>query len=345
MLAVGSLGEMRRARAHEMRRVRVTALCGSLMALLIGWGSVDTWSPGLQSSRIAHNTSWTRGNVVPGAFSAMDWELRRGSLPLELNEAVEYWVLRLTNDRRSVFEYALSRAGLYSGMIRTGLRERGMPEDLLYLALIESDFHTDARSRVLASGMWQFMEPTARLYGLRIDAYVDERYDPVRATDAALDHLNDLYHQYGSWYLAAAAYNAGSMRVSAALQRHTDGRTGDDDLYWEITDHLPRETANYVPKLLAATYLARSAARYGFDVRPLDPYEYDFIWSPGGIDLAEVAYSLGMKAEQMYDLNPQLIRNTTPPGEIYRLRIPVGMGSQVVAALASPSPGTRLADD
>jgi membrane-bound lytic murein transglycosylase D len=264
---------------------------------------------------------------------------------LELNGAVEDWVLRLTGDRRSVFEYALSRAGLYSDVIRTELHERGLPEDLLYLALIESDFHTDARSRVQASGMWQFMAPTARLYGLRIDAYVDERFDPVRATHAALDHLNDLYHQYGSWYLAAAAYNVGSVRVSSALQLYTDGRTGDDDLYWEITDHLPRETANYVPKLLAATYLARSAALYGFDVRPADPYEYDFIWSPGGLALADVAHSLGIEAEQMYDLNPQLIRHITPPGEVYRLRIPVGTGSDVVVALASPNPGTRLADD
>ena len=171
---------------------------------------------------------------------------RRARLPMELSEAVESWVLRLTSDRKSVFEFALSRAGLYSDMIRTKLTERGMPEELLYLALIESDFYTDARSHVLATGMWQFMEPTARRYGLRIDAYVDERYDPVRATDAALDHLDDLYKEYGSWYLAAAAYNAGATRVSDILQRYTDGRSGDDSLYWEIVDHLPSETANYV---------------------------------------------------------------------------------------------------
>ncbi len=345
MFAVGSFDKMRRLRADEMRRVRVIALCGSLIGILVGWGRTDMWGPAIQSSPITHNPSWTDDDVLPTAPTAPDWELRRGRLPMELNESVEYWVLRLTGDRRGVFEYALSRAGLYSGMIRTQLRERGMPEDLLYLALIESDFHTDALSRVKASGMWQFMEPTARLYGLRIDAYVDQRYDPVRATDAALDHLSDLYQEYGSWYLAAAAYNAGSVRVSDALRRYTDGRIGDDSLYWEISDHLPRETANYVPKLLAVTYLARSAARYGFDVRPLDPYEYDFIWSPGGVDLGEVAHSLGIEDEQMYDLNPQLIRHMTPPGEIYALRIPVGMASQVVASLALPHSGTRLADD
>ena len=290
-------------------------------------------------------SSWTGDQVVPTASSEIDRKLQRAHLPMEVNEAVEFWMLHFATNRKSVFEYALSREGLYSDMIRTGLRARGMPEELLYLALIESDFHTDARSRVSAIGMWQFMEPTARLYGLRIDAYVDERYDPVKATAAALDHLSDLYEQYGSWYLAAAAYNAGAIRVSGALQRYTDGRIGDDNLYWEIVDHLPSETADYVPKLLAATYLARSAARYGLDVRPMNPYEYDFVWSPGGVDLNEVAHSLGIAAEQMYDLNPQLIRHATPSGEIYPLRVPVGMASQVVAALALPNQGTPLADD
>ena len=125
------------------------------------------------------------------------------------------------------------------------------------------------------------MDPTARAYGLRIDAYVDERRDPVKATDAALDYLSDLYQQYGSWYLAAAAYNAGPTRVSLAVARHSDGRAGDESLYWEIVDHLPKETAQYVPKLLAATYLARYAARFDLDVTLADPYVYDLLWAPG----------------------------------------------------------------
>ena len=339
LFVVGNLDGMHRVRATALCGIFLCgSLCGSLIALLIGWGHGDRWVPGTRSS-------WTGDTAVPTAHAEMDWELRRGRLPMEVNEAVEFWMLHFTTDRKSVFEYALSRAGLYSDTIRTKLRERGMPQELLYLALIESDFHTDARSRVLATGMWQFMEPTARRYGLRIDAYVDERYDPMRATDAALDHLNDLYHHYGSWYLAAAAYNTGAKRMSAALRRYTDGRIGDDSLYWEIVDHLPSETANYVPKLLAATYLAGSAERYDLDVRRVDPYQYDFVWSPGSVDLGEVAHALGIAAEQMYDLNSQLIRRVTPPGEIYPLRVPVGMASQVVVALALPNRGTRLADD
>ena len=339
LFAVRNLGGLIPARATALCGLFLGGfLCGSLTGLWVGWGHRYRLSPGVQSS-------WAEDNIDPAALLEMEWELRRARLPIEVNEAVESWMLYFATDRKSVFEYVLSRAGLYSDMIRTKLRERGMPEELLYLALIESDFYTDARSRVLATGMWQFMEPTARRYGLRIDAYVDERYDPVRATDAALDHLSDLYQQYGSWYLAAAAYNAGAIRVSGVIQRHTDGRMGDDNLYWEIVDHLPSETANYVPKLLAVTYLARSAARYDLDVRRVDPYEYDFVWSPGGVDLGDVARSLGIAAEQMYDLNPQLIRRTTPPGETHPLRVPVGMASQVISAFPLPNRGTRLADE
>ena len=312
------------------------SLCGSLVALLIGSGNGDRGGPGTRSS-------WTVDSST--ALTEIDWELRRGHLPIEVNEAVEAWMLQFTTNRKSVFEQALGRAGLYSHMIRSKLRERGMPEELLYLALIESDFYTTARSRVSASGMWQFMEPTARRYGLRIDAYVDERYDPVRATDAALDYLNDLYRQFGSWYLATAAYNVGEARISYVLRRYTSGRLGDDSLYWEVVDHLPAETANYVPKLLAAASVARSAAQYGLEVRRVDPYQYDSVWFPGGVDLGDLAHSLGIAAEQMHDLNPQLIRRETPPGETYPLRVPVGMVSQVVAAVALLNQGTRLTDD
>ena len=317
--------------------VRASVLGGLLILLMIGQGHAP-------SSTLGMHATWSAEDVVPSALAEMELELR-DALPMEVNEAVEAWMVRFATDGKAVFEEVLSRAGLYSDMIQTKLRERGMPNELLYLAMIESDFYTDARSRVLATGMWQFMGPTAKQYGLRIDAYVDERYDPVRATDAALDYLSVLYQQYGSWYLAAAAYNAGPTRVSRVLRRHTDGRMGDESLYWEIVDHLPAETAHYVPKLLAATYLARSADRYGLDVRKVDPYAYDFVWSPGGVDLGQVAHSLGISAESMYDLNPQLIRHVTPPGEIYALRVPVGAASQVVAALAIPSRRGRLADD
>jgi membrane-bound lytic murein transglycosylase D len=189
------------------------------------------------------------------------------------------------------------------------------------------------------------MDPTARAYGLRIDAFVDERRDPVKATDAALDYLADLYRQYGSWYLAAAAYNAGSQRVSRALARYSDGRVGDESLYWDIIDHLPKETAQYVPKLLAATYLARNAARFELEVTLVDPYVYDVIWAPGGTSLDDVGKTMKLSDHKMRELNPQLIRGMTPPGAAYPLRVPVGSGYQAMAAIASPDSRSRLSDD
>jgi len=130
--------------------------------------------------------------------------------------------------------------------------------------------------------VWQFMRPTAKQFGLRVDAWVDERRDPVKATDAALDYLAYLHARYGSWYLAAAAYNAGPSRVDRVLKRHGGARPGDENVYWKIVDHLPRETREYVPKILAATTLARQAERYGFHVKPVAAYEYDRVWVPQG---------------------------------------------------------------
>ncbi len=255
------------------------------------------------------------------------------ALPMEVNERVTYWMHRFSTDQRATFETLLAREGLYAEMIRAKLRERGMPEELIYLAMIESGFTADARSHVSATGMWQFMSATARAYGLRVDAYVDERRDPIRATDAALAYLAQLHERYGSWYLAAAAYNAGPTRVSRALRRHASARQGDEALYWEIVDHLPRETANYVPRLLAATTLARSSELWGFEFEQVSPYAFDVVWVPAGTSLATVAEGLAIDARDVRALNPHLIRGVTPPGSVFPLRVPVGQATAVVAAL------------
>jgi membrane-bound lytic murein transglycosylase D len=175
----------------------------------------------------------------------------------------------------------------------------------------------------------------------------------VRATDAALEYLGDLYQQYGSWYLAAAAYNAGPTRVSLALARRSGGQGGaqnlsgewDEDLYWEIIDHLPAETAQYVPRLLAARNLARYAARYDLEVTLADPYVYDLVWAPGATSLADLEVRMGLPADRMRELNPQLTRGMTPPGSVYPLRVPVGRAYQAMAAMAGPGRRSRLADD
>lgn len=265
-------------------------------------------------------------------------------LPMEVNARVEKWMRRFTTDQRRTFEVFLARESIFSEMIQGKLRERGMPEDLLYLAMIESGFSTRATSHVGAGGVWQFMGPTAKEYGLRVDRWVDERRDPVKATDAALDYLQWLHGRYDSWYLAAAAYNAGPGRVDGILRRHAEGRKGDEAIYWEIIDHLPRETRDYVPKLLAAVTLARETERYGFRVDPLGAYEYDRVWVPGGTPLSAIAASLDVPVSSMKDLNPHLVRGSTPPGASYALRVPVGRSHQVIASMGGGRL-TRIADD
>jgi len=266
-------------------------------------------------------------------------------LPIEVNERVERWMRRfLTTDRRT-FEIFLSRESIFSPIIRSKLQEREMPQDLLYLAMIESGFSTRATSPVGAGGVWQFMSPTARQYGLRVDRWVDERRDPVRATDAALDYLQWLHARYDSWYLAAAAYNAGPGRVDQVLRKHAKGKKkGDEAIYWEIIDHLPRETRDYVPKMLAAMTLAREVGRYGLKVDPQSAYEFERVWVPGNTSLATVASSVGLPVTQLRELNPHLLRGVTPPGTSYGLRVPVGWIPEVMAVLGG-GPARHMGDD
>lgn len=255
------------------------------------------------------------------------------ALPVEVNEQVERWMERYLTDQRPIFERYLERQGLYSEIIQDALRRRGMPQELMYLAAIESGYSPRAISRVSASGMWQFMGPTAQQFGLRIDAWVDERRDPIRATAAALDYLQELHDRFDSWYLAAAAYNAGPSRVARVLRTHAGDEAGDEALYWEIVDHLPRETRAYVPKILAAVLLTQAAQGYGFDVEEAQPVRFDRVWVPGGTRLASVARSLELSAARLRDLNPHLLRGVTPPGEPFPLRVPPGQTSRVVASL------------
>jgi len=313
--------------------------------LIVAVCAVLIWNIGMKISQtvLSQNQSLAVEQAIPKAMAAMEIELTDVKLPLEVNTKVEYWMNHFSTLKKEEFLEQLSRAGLYSDMIRTKLIEQRMPEELLYLAQIESGYLTTARSGSSAYGVWQFTGPTARQYGLRMDAYVDERRDPVRATDAAINYLKELHERYGSWYLAAAAYNAGPTRVSMLLRKHADGRVGEEGLYWEIIDHLPKETAQYVPKLLAVTYLAKYSQI--FDVLGMQPYVYDLIWVPGGTSLPGLAERLGMFDSELKGLNPHLIRGTTPPGEIYPLRVPVGSLTDVSTVVGFPNRRMRLADD
>lgn len=241
-------------------------------------------------------------------------------------------------DARDRFEIWLSRLGRYEGMIRARLRARGLPEDLVYLTLIESGLSNTAVSRARAVGMWQFIAGTGRMYGLQIDPWVDERRDPFKATDAAVNHLEDLVQRLGSVYLAAAAYNAGAGRIEREIRRLPgEPDTVGDHTFFQIADrrNLRRETRDYVPKLIAAALVAKQPARYGFtDVQRLSPLVFDEVTVPDATGLDVLARLADTSVAALLELNPQFVRGITPPGRGAFVRVPRGAGARVAERYA-----------
>jgi membrane-bound lytic murein transglycosylase D len=185
-------------------------------------------------------------------------------LNLDLGHArIDSWVHRLTTSLRGDFQQSLSRMDKYAAMINQKLDARQMPRELVYLAMIESNFNPTARSRVSAVGLWQFMSGTAKQFGLTVGRRVDERKNPAKSTDAALTYLSQLHDRFGSWYLAAAAYNSGQGSVSKAMQRVLGRTTGTDQDFFRILPALPKETQDYVPKLIAYAKVGSDPAKYG----------------------------------------------------------------------------------
>jgi membrane-bound lytic murein transglycosylase D len=234
---------------------------------------------------------------------------------------VDFWLLRLQGDRRDRFADQLQRKGRYEPMIREALLKRGMPRDLLYLAMVESGFHPRAYSRAHASGLWQFIPGTATRYGLEINRAVDERNDPVASTDAALRYLDDLYRQFGSWYLAAAAYNTGENRVARILLAATGRGHGTDLDYYRIWDQLPAETRDYVPLMVATARIAKNPAAFGFDVKAHPRWEYGEVTAAPGTPLKELARRTGTSVAQLRELNPHLKLDRVRTDEPMRIRV------------------------
>ncbi|HEY6219919.1 MAG TPA: lytic transglycosylase domain-containing protein [Gemmatimonadaceae bacterium] len=179
------------------------------------------------------------------------------------HDKISYWLNKLSTSMKEGVETALGRKTQYNTMIESKLEERHMPADLVYLAMIESEFNPNATSPVKAKGLWQFMASTARQFGLVVRGKTDERTDPEKATDAALDYLNALHSEFGSWYLAAAAYNSGAGTVRKALRAVTGKTTGSDSDFFRILPRLPKETQDYVPKLIATAKIGNNPKQYG----------------------------------------------------------------------------------
>lgn len=245
-------------------------------------------------------------------------------VPLEVNDKVIEQMEYYQGGGREHFKRYLERSGRYLDMMQDIFKSEGVPEDLVYLAIVESGFNVHAYSRAHAVGPWQFIGSTGRIYNLKIDSWVDERRDPEMSTRAAARHLKDLYERFEDWYLALAAYNAGPGKVSRAIQK-----SGTKN-FWEIAEggrkYLRTETRNYVPKYIAATIMAKKPKSFGFNsLNYQEPIDYEKVAVETQTDLEVVAKCADVNVEEIKDLNPHLIRGATPPNVMnYEVKVPMG---------------------
>jgi membrane-bound lytic murein transglycosylase D len=308
----------------------VALLLGSVMgAAVIATDGPDARNASAMRKGLFAERDAAATNGVEAVIAAATYDI-----PMVSNAPVQKFVKMFTTGSQSdAMALYLKRSGRYEAMIRGKLRDRGMPEDLLYLSMIESGFNTNARSHARAVGLWQFMAPTARDYGLRVDSYVDERRDPERSTDAALRYLGDLHKQFGAWYLAAAAYNTGQGRVERVMKVATGSTKGKDADFWRIRHRLPRETREYVPLMVAAALVAKQPEKHGLEnVERWMPLRVDSVDVPAGVELETVAAAIGSSESELARLNPHLIRKMTPPGtKSFSVRVPRGRGERFAA--------------
>ncbi len=271
--------------------------------------------------------SWEEGGSK--ALTASDI---KSDFPITINRQVEYYLALFQNQQKKIFASWLARSGRYLPMMRQQLAEAGLPQDLVYLSMIESGFKPTAFSTARAAGLWQFMGPTASRFGLQVNAYVDERRDPLLSTQAAIQYLSELYSQFGNWYVAVAAYNAGEGRIGCGLQKFNC------DNFWDLAkeDYLALETKRYVPQLIAAIIIAKSPEKFGFTDIPYEkPLAYEIARVPARTQLAAVAIAADVDLETVRTLNRHLSKAQVPPGVgTYELKMPIGTSRLVAANLA-----------
>jgi membrane-bound lytic murein transglycosylase D len=310
------------------------------------WAPSGNYSPFLSSTE---DEGMLQGDVEPEPEQTKDQELQDLELlgeweqgipavtysddvveydfPVTLNRQVQYYLDFFMGKHRNSFAVWLSRSGRFLPMIQERLEEAGLPEDLAYLAMIESGYNERAYSRARAVGIWQFIKSTGINYGLEINTYVDERRDPVKSTQAAVSYLGDLYSEFGSWYLAVAAYNAGEGKIRRAIKKYS---TTD---FWEIAqgNYLRLETKRYVPKLIAAILIAREPEKYGFaKIEYEPPLAYETVEVPRWTAFKAVALAGDMEPELLKRYNNELRKEFTPPHKVsYPFNVPVGKKEQV----------------
>ncbi len=282
---------------------------------------------------VADETATAPGVAAPAA-PAPAWDIDVESYLS--HDRVRFYIERYTGPARDRIAAWLERGRRYEPMIRQAFREAGIAGDMYYLGLVESGYDPHAYSRAAAVGMWQFMTATARGFGLRVDWWVDERRDPVRSTRAAARFLAALNDQFGSLFLAAAAYNGGPGRVSRSLTRYADNvaESDGDGQFFALaeTKALRRETSNYVPQLIAAAVIGKEPWKYGLDVDSVPPYAYDSVLVPPATSVAAVGLAVGAPLDSLKAHNPHLLRGVTPPGAESWVRVPVGYAAATFAS-------------
>lgn len=255
---------------------------------------------------------------------------RLDSILIVRDPKVDRHIQYFNSSIRDRFHKWLIRLGRYRPMVESVFAEFGLPLDLAYLSLVESGFNPRAYSRARATGPWQFMKGTARLYGLKVSWWVDERRDPIKSTVAAARYLRDLYDLFGNWPLAMAAYNAGEGRVGRAL-RKTDGES-----FYEIarSRYIRRETKEYVPRFMAATIIAKNPDQYGFPAFLPDPHQFEEVIVSRPLHMRDISKATRIPFGELRSLNPELRRYVTPPRDKeYHLKVPVGTGEKVASIL------------
>jgi len=269
-----------------------------------------------QASLPKFNASKTKNGVNP-----------KFDIPITYNKPVKYWLKHFRTKGKPWVSTWLKRSNKYLPLMKSKLANHGLPQDLAYIAMIESGFSATAVSSASAVGYWQFIKPTATSYGLKINWWIDERRDFVKSTDAAANYLSDLYKLYGDWYLTAAAYNMGETRLNKLIKRHKTKN------FWALSKKrdFPTETKHYIPKLLASVLISKAPGFYGFGNIVRDrPYRYEYYFVPGGTDLHNLAYSLNVERGFFTKLNPELKRGFVPKKvALHKIRIPKGYGVKV----------------
>ena len=268
----------------------------------------------------------TRARAIASSFTPVDTS-PYFDIPVTYNTRVRWWINYFQTGGRRWFKTWLERSHAYLPGMQKMLALKGLPQDLAYVAMIESGFSSQATSTAEAVGYWQFITPTANRYGLQTLWWLDERRDFTKSTGAAARYLGDLFRQFNSWYLTAAAYNMGEGRMQRLVSKYMTKN------YWILSKRpdFPEETKQYIPKMLAAMLIAKAPKLYGFhELNPQAPYSFEFFHVPGGTDLIDLAQFLRIDSGALTRLNPELTRGFVP-SEIrsHQIRIPKGLNSRV----------------